>query len=217
MNTKAESYAKVTKPLLRKLLKHQAIALGLHWVFQSLYYMDSTERWFKLSLDLLLTLVFAQALNLLLADKLAWLLGFLLAHTLNFLFNGQIWGVLKTYGSVQQHYVQYTQYVERLGQRAAVEPSIDRLIIYGSLARQEWSPTSDLDARILRKAGFLNGMRACWFLLKERSRSLFNQFPLDLYVIDDMRSITRLREDGMGIALKDEPNPIHTHGIPKNQ
>jgi predicted nucleotidyltransferase len=201
MNTKVESYAKVTKPLLRKLLKYPAIALGLHWVFQSLFYMDSTERRFKLSLDLLLTLAFAPALNLLLADGMAWVLGFLLAHTLNFLFNSQIWGVLKTYGYEQQPYAKFTQYLDQLGYRAAVEPSIDRLIVYGSLARQEWSPASDLDARILRKIGFLNGLRACWFLLKERSRALFNRFPLDLYVIDDINSLYKLRADEIGIVL----------------
>ena len=82
MNTKAESYAKVTKPLLRKLLKHQAIALGLHWVFQSLFYMDSTERRVKPSLYLLLTLAFSPGLTLLFACGLDWVVGFLLAASL---------------------------------------------------------------------------------------------------------------------------------------
>jgi hypothetical protein len=195
MHTRVKSYANMTNPFLRKLLKYPAIALGMHWVFQSLFYMDSTERWFKLSLDSLVTLAFATLLNLLFADNLAWVLGFLLAHTLNFLFNSQIWGVLKTYGYIRLSYVNFTQYVDQLGHRAAVEPSLDHLVICGSLARQEWLPTSDLDARILRKKGVLNGLRACWFLLKERSRALFNRFPLDMYVIDDISSLDKLRAD----------------------
>jgi predicted nucleotidyltransferase len=208
MNAKLESYAKVTNPTLRKLLKHPAVALGLHWAFQSLFYMDTTERWFKLGMDLFLTLALGLALNRVIAGGLAWMLGFLLAHTLNFLFNGQLWGVLKTYGYVQLSYAEFIQYVEQVGRRAANEASIERLVVYGSLARKEWSPASDLDARILRRPGFMNGIRACWFLTKERSLALFHRFPLDLYVVDDIRSLASLRADEKGIELKDNANPV---------
>jgi predicted nucleotidyltransferase len=203
-----DTYAKITYPILRKLLKRPIIAVGLHWAFQSLFYMDSTERWFKLSLDLIFTLVLALTFSARVKGTLACLWGFLLAHTLNFLFNGQIWGVLKTYGYIAQPYTEFFQYVTQLSTRAAREPSIKRLIVYGSLARQDWSPTSDLDGRILRKPGFRNGVRSCWFLMKERSRALVSRFPLDLYVIDDISSLTRLRADEEGIELKDGPNPF---------
>jgi hypothetical protein len=208
-NKKGESYAKITNPILRMLLQRPIAGIGLHWAFQSLFYMDPTERWFKLSLDLILTLLIGLAVSAMVQSTLTWLSSFLLAHTLNFLFNGQLWGVLKTYGYVQKSYIEFTRYVEQLRRRAAGEPSIERLFACGSLARQEWSSASDLDARILRKQGFINGIRACWFLLKERSWALVNRFPLDLYVIDNITSLNRLRANEKGIELKEDTNPIH--------
>lgn len=209
MRIKEKSYAKVTNPILCKLLKHPIVAVGLHWAFQSLFYMDPTERRFKLGMDLIVTLALGLILSARVKGTIAWLCGFLIAHTLNFLFNGQIWGVLKTYGYLEQSSAAFTSYIEQLRMRAAAEPSIERLIVYGSLARRDWSPTSDLDGRIVRKPGFRNGIRSCWFLMRERSRALVRRFPLDLYVVDNASSLSKLRADEDGIELKGDTNPIH--------
>lgn len=200
---KAPHYGKFRSPLLRLILKCPVSALVLHWVFQSLVYMDPTERWFKLGLDAVLTALLAPLLGLFLRPVPALLLSFLVAHTLNFLFNGQLWGALKQYGLVYTSPQALERYLSGLRRRALREPSIRHLYVYGSLAREEWSPFSDLDARLVRRPGFFNGLSACWFVLKERSRALFARFPLDLYVVDRVGNLKKLRPDETVLDLLD--------------
>ena len=71
--------------------RYGKVALPSHWLFQGLFYMDATERLFKLGLDLLGTIVFAILLASFLPAPSALLFGFLAAHSLNFFFNGQLW------------------------------------------------------------------------------------------------------------------------------
>lgn len=198
---KEPHYGKFRSPLLRSILKRPAAALALHWVFQGLVYMDPAERWFKLALDALLTALLAPLLGLFLRPVPALLLSFLAAHTLNFLFNGQLWGALKQYGLVYTSPQIFEGYLSGLRRRASREPSIRHLYVYGSLAREEWSPFSDLDARLVRRPGFFNGLSACWFVLKERSRALFARFPLDLYVIDRVGNLKKLRPDETAVDI----------------
>jgi hypothetical protein len=194
-------YAKVNPHWLRLLLRHPLAALGSHWVWQSLFYMDRTERWFKLGLDALGTALFAAIFS----RKLGWLPGmfaaFLLTHTLNFLFNGHFWGIFKHYGWTYSTREEFLRYVNGMAARARCEPAIAGFVIFGSFSRAEWSPQSDLDARILRKAGAINGLRACWFLLKERTRALFRRFPLDVYILDGVDSKMKLNPNEKGIDL----------------
>lgn len=203
MKAKSGSYAKFEPVIIRRLLRYPLVAVVIHWAFQSLFYMDSTERCFKLGLDVILTGLGAVALGTWLPTRVAWPVAFLVAHTLNFLFNAQLWGVLKHYGLVRTSYDEFYLYVKKLGQRASHDPSIQSLLVYGSLARLGWSPSSDLDARIIRRPGFTNGLRACWFLLLERSRAFVARFPLDVYVLDDRQSLVKLHPDEKGIDLID--------------
>jgi hypothetical protein len=50
----------------------------------------------------------------------------------------------------------------------------------------------------------MNGIRAAWFLLKERTRALFSKFPLDMYVLDSERSLRdrRLKADEQPVLLE---------------
>jgi predicted nucleotidyltransferase len=197
-------YAKVRPGAVRRLLKSPWVAVASHWTFQSLFYMDPTERWFKIGLDLLLTVAGALLLGIWLPGVVPWAMAFALAHTLNFLFNGQLWGVLKHFGLVSFSADQFGQYTQGLRQRARSEPSIRRFLVYGSLVRGEWSSSSDLDARVLRHPGLVNGLRSCWFLMRERTRALFARFPLDIYVADSERSLGKLCPEESAVDLLDE-------------
>jgi len=182
-------YGKFLSRPLRFLYGYPLVAVISHWIFQSLFYMEATERWFKLSLDLILMGLAGFLLNLWLPWQPALIFGFLTAHTLNFLFNGHLWGVLKNYGYVRIAYEDYTRYVSALAWRANQVAAIERIVIVGSLARQEWTPQSDLDARILCKRGAFNNLRVCLFLVKERTRALLQRFPLDLYALDHQSAL----------------------------
>jgi len=201
MTEPTAGYARLKSRLLRRLVQHAPLAVAAHWMFQSLLYMDRTERRFKLSLDLGLTLIGGLALSVWLPGRIAWPAAFLLAHTLNFLFNGQLWGVLKHYGWINHTYEAFTDYVQALHKRAQAEPAIRCLMIYGGLSRRQWTPSSDLDARIVRQPGFINGLRVCCFLLHERSRALLARFPLDIYILDPETSLRKLNPKERPIHL----------------
>ena len=202
---KAQGYAHVSQPALRWLLRSPVAGVAAHWLFQGLFYMDTTERWFKLALDFLLTALAAIPLGIWFRSHMAWPAAFLLAHTLNFLFNGQIWGVLKHYGIGRLSHAEFESYLCQLSQRTGNEPSILWAGVYGGLARGNWSPTSDLDARLVRRPGMINALRACLFVLAERSRALIRKFPLDIYVLDGPGKLSAMRDDEWPKTISGSP------------
>ncbi len=177
-------YCKFESGWLQWLVSHLFVAVAMHWTVQSMLYADATERRFRIGLDLALTVVSALILSLWWSWPVAWIVGFLIAHTLNFLFNAHLCALSKDYGLVQHTYDQYQHYVQSFYTRAQQEPAIAHVELRGGLTRQSWTPYSDLDVRLFRSPGFVNGLRASWFLLCERSRALFAWFPLDAYLRD---------------------------------
>jgi hypothetical protein len=190
----ATGYAHLRLPLLRRLARSPLLTLAAHWAVQGLLYMDCTERRCKLALDLALALLVRFALDRALPPGLAWGVALVIAHTANMLLNGHLWGALKHYALVHHSWDAHARYVDGFVARAWREPAIDSLWICGSLSRDPWSrdawsPASDLDVRLLRRAGLANGVRACWFLLRERTRALCWRFPLDAYVVDSREGL----------------------------
>lgn len=198
-----KGYAKFESSWVRRLLKSPLAAVGSHWIFQSLFYMDGTERRFKLGLNLALTIVFWLLFRQGLPRLTALLPAFLAAHTLNFLLNGHLWGALKHYGYVENSYDAFSAYTDGLAKRTKANQSIIFAAVYGSRVRGEWKATSDLDVRLVRRPGVWHGFRACWFCLSERTRALFSQFPLDIYVLDNKAGLGKLRRDEIGAIVKD--------------
>lgn len=200
---KSKGYAKFESAWIRYLLQSPLTTVGMHWTFQSLFYMDRTERRFKLALDAVLTILFWLFFQFWLPWLVAILLAFLVAHTLNFLLNGHLWGVLKHYGYIENSYEEFSSYAALLAERVKANNSLTYAAVYGSCVREAWHPTSDLDVRIIRKKGFGNGLRACWYCAKERARAFLCGFPLDIYLLDDAKSLNRLRLDELPRVLLD--------------
>jgi predicted nucleotidyltransferase len=191
----AKVYANASHPALRWLLRSPIPALAAHWLFQGLLYMGPTERCFKLALDALLTVLIAVPLNIWFRWDVAWPAALIVAHSLNFLFNGHLWGAVKHYAAVSRSQSEFESYVRQLLARIRDQPSICWAGIYGSQARGDWSQRSDVDVRLVRKRGVANGLRACGFVLAERSRALLHRFPLDLYVLDNLEQVTAMAGD----------------------
>ena len=95
-------------------------------------------------------------------------------------------------------------YAELIAARVRKEHSIKSAATYGSCSRSEWKSSSDLDIRLIRQPGLVNGVWACIFVLTERTRALFNKYPLDIYVLDDIDNLDRLRSDEIPIIISDE-------------
>ncbi len=198
-------YYKVShNPILRTLLRSPVFALAVHWIFQGMLYMDRTELLFKLSLDLSLTIIFWLLLSLLLGLSWGWALlaAFPIAHTVNFLFNGQVWVVLRCFHLISHRRAEFDAYLARLSSRIQSEPSIRWAAAYGSLVREQWHPSSDLDVRMVREPGIHNGLRACCFTMGERTRALFCGFPLDVFLLDGPSKLARMRDDERPAQIK---------------
>lgn len=167
-----------------------------HWVFQGMLYMDTTERMFKLLFDISLSVVGTYLISQSLSLFHSILLSLLIAHTLNWIFNSNLMALFRSFGLVSMSRQDLELYLRRIKQKAQKEDFIICLGIYGSLARGEFKETSDLDIRVIRKPGVITGIRACIFVMKERTWATLNRFPLDIYVLDSSRSLDKkIRKD----------------------
>lgn len=177
------------------------VIIGINWFFQSILYMDRTERAYKLFLELIFALLTFVIISPLTPLWLAIVISLVNGHSLNWLLNGHLFGLLKTfeYGEIDPQ--KLNGYISGFKKRLSEEKSIDEALCYGSLARGEMNNHSDLDVRVIRKKGFVNGIRSCNFVFFERSRALFLKFPLDIYVLDDSSGLSLLRDDEVPIRL----------------
>lgn len=209
-----ELYSKILSiPYLPNFIK-KLMVIGINWTFQSVLYMDRTERTFKLTFNLIFTVIFA----MLLVDyvkplMLSVIIAFIISHTLNWTFNNNLFGLFKTFGNVITPRGKFEEYIKRLQMRIENEPSIVWAGIYGSLVRGEFKETSDLDVRLIRKPGFINGVRACIFVMKERTWANFHKFPLDIYVFDSYSELlTKMKQDeSPEIIYKDHSPGVGLH------
>lgn len=195
-------YAKqVQSSLLKRLLEQPLVGVATHWTFQGMLYMDSTERRFKIVCDALFSLLGFAWLKRHVPTGFALSSAFFLAHTLNFFFNAQLWVALKHYGMVQLTYEAFEGYSRRLADRIRREPTLCYAALYGSRVRDEWHPGSDLDVRVVRRAGWWYGLRACCFVMSERTRALWAGFPLDIYLLDSLEPLSKMSGDEEPLVL----------------
>lgn len=201
-NKSISKYTKLVRSgALQYVLRSPIGGLASHWTFQGMLYADTTERRFKIVLDGLLTAIAWPLLHMWWSWYVALIIAFLLAHSLNFLFNAQMWVLFKNYGLTSVSLGSFEEYKNSLQIRASSEPSIQYAAIYGSVSRLSWSTSSDIDVRLVRRAGLSNGIRACLFVLLERTRALIKGFPLDIYVLDSFSPLKDMRQDENPIIL----------------
>ena len=189
-----KGYAKIKTPWLRWLFRAPLTAVVSHWFFQGILYMDWGERIFKFLLDVSMALLFLLVIHQWLNLWVSFLFAILLAHTLNFIFNAHLWGALKHYGLVRNTFEAYHRYVELLEGRINAEVSLQEWFLIGSQLEGEWTPGSDIDLRLVRKSGWGNWLKACIFVMVERSRAFFAHFPMDIYVIDNLDHLLKMEK-----------------------
>jgi predicted nucleotidyltransferase len=181
-----------TSPIIKKFMGYPISGIFVHWLLQSMLYMDKTELIFKIWLEVSFIAIFYFILKIRLSFIPASILALLISHTINFLFNAQLFVVLKHYGLVHHSERDFSNFIDEFNKRLTREPSIIYAGIYGSFVRGRWRSSSDLDVRLVRDNGWIAGLRACLFLLRERTRALFSGFPLDIYVLDRYSRLDRL-------------------------
>jgi len=211
MNTYFREIAKTDKyPFLFRFL----VLMLSSWLFQGILYMDKTEKLFKIFTDVFLVTCIFFLLN----HHYPWVTNALIAvslgHTINWIINGQICVVCKNLKLLNNDLITFRGYVNEIQLRIKKEPSIEAAAVFGSLSRESLRETSDLDIRILRKSGMLNGIRACIFVLFERSRGLYSRFPIDIFALDSPEQLDKLDSDEVPIILYDPDKTLaHFYGI----
>lgn len=205
-----DGYVKTSIPLINALFKFKLFIIISNWIFQGMLYADKTERAFRLLLDGLMTLIlYAFFINLIQGAYTVLTFSFFVAHTVNWIFNGQLFVLGRYVGVKPKKQDHFDKYINKLKYRAEREKSIKLVAVYGSMSRNDLSESSDLDVRILRKRGFLNGLNACLFGFSERTIALFSRFPLDMYVIDSPNHLLKMRSDEVPEILYDPHNILN--------
>ncbi len=199
-------------PKNKVLYNMMASSLGvtvINWVLQDILGMDTSERWFKVSLDIVLTLILIPFFLFFFTFWPAMLLALVLAHTINWLFNGHFFDAVGRFHSLCKMTLgKMIAYLQEIELRAKRRNSLLCILVIGGITRgQKIRNTSDVDIRFVRKKGFWNGLAANFGGMNERTRALFAKFPLDLYVYDDTKSLDRLRKDEKPIIVYD-PNKV---------
>lgn len=177
------------------------------WLFQGIFYMDTTEKYFKVLLDFIIFFPLFFTLNNYLTILLSFLIAITLSHTINWIFNGQIFVLLKNLRLINTTTSRFFDYLEDFKKRVENENSIVAAAAFGSLSREKIKKTSDLDIRVIRNPGIINGINACVFVLKERTKSFFKGFPLDIYLLDSSEMVDKHIKKEKPIIIYD-PNII---------
>jgi L-malate glycosyltransferase len=199
-------HRKLSKDKETSLLIKIPILTFSSWLFQGMLYMDKSEQKFKIILDFIIFLpllvLFMQYLNVFTSIFIS----IILSHTLNWIFNGQIFVLLKNFKLLNTPIEYFTNYLDSIKIKVENEDYIIAVAAFGSISREKLQTTSDLDIRLIRKSGIINGTKACFFVLKERTISFFNGFPLDIYVLDDINMIHKHIKNENPIIIYDPYN-----------
>lgn len=165
-----------------------------YWLVQGVMYMNWVERLHRFALEGALILVLAWLFGVPGAGAGGWIAAFLVGHTLSGIFNGHPFAVLAHDAGV--HSVCYYRDKDRFlayvdDMQARLErrrPSyLAGALIFGSIVRGVFRPTSDLDVRYIAMPGFLNGLRTTHLVFLERLRATLKGFPMDIYMFRDAR------------------------------
>lgn len=191
------------------------VTLVKFWVFQGALYMNNVERLHRLLLELLVMAPLggiAMAAGFDSAGAIG--IAFIVAHTMNAVFNGQLWALLihdnprfNRYRSPEK----YLAWIEALKIRfeGSRPPCLREVLVFGSVVRGVFRETSDLDVRFIAADGFWNAFRAAHLVFLERARSTFSGFPLDLYMFRTREETeTKMRVQGEpAVRLYGAPAP----------
>lgn len=163
-----------------------------YWLVQGVMYMNWVERIHRLVLEAVLILALVWLLGLVGSGIWVLVVAFLAGHTLSGIFNGHPFAVLAHDAGVHSvcYYrdkSRFLDYVE--GMRARLERDqpdyLAGALIFGSIVRGVFRPSSDLDVRYIPMPGFMNAFRTAHLVFLERLRATLRGFPMDAYMFMD--------------------------------
>lgn len=163
--------------------------------------MDNRERLFKISLDVISTVL------LLFLNINIWC-AILLAHTINLFINGHYYVLKKNIGKGRTDPAFFIGYINKIYGRIQKVTFFVGAAAYGSLSRNEFKDTSDFDVRIFPNNDSFSWLKTVIWVALERFRALLNSFPLDIYAFDLDVIDSKMRSDEPPILLSDPKGEI---------
>jgi len=193
--------------------KAEYLVLIKQWIHQGFTYLDQTEMFYRVIWEIIPFSMAAFLLATFTELRIAYILiiSFLISHTLNWIFNYNFWTCITfTFPSKTNPGRQQTiKYLAKMQNRMMKYDSIGGCMLYGSIARGKWHEKSDLDMRVLRKSGFINGFKSYLIICLERLIAFLEGQPLDLYLADSENFLNKMREDEFPIFLKNNDDRLH--------
>jgi len=185
-----------------------------YWLVQGVLYMNWAERLHRFILEALLIVSFAVLFGFLGSGAWVWVAAFVASHTLSAIFNGHPFAVLVHDAGIRSvcYYRdrdRFLGYVEDMQARLerGLPDYLAGVLIFGSIVRGIFRPTSDLDVRYISAPGFWNGLRTAHLVFQERLRATLRGFPMDIYMFRDAR------ETAVKMNVSEEPPvALYSHG-----
>lgn len=184
------------------------------WAHQAFFYQDPAQRIGWLALELIVMFVSALLISKIslipLFNIRLWAAALPIAHTANWVFNGNWWaGMLFTFPRLRNPGEKATcDYLNSMASRLRPWHAISGVMIFGSVSRGQWHDRSDLDMRLLRREGLLNGIIAVGILFREKFIALSVRQPLDIYLADGVDFLSKLRSDEPPVFLKKDDSRL---------
>ena len=189
------------------------ILLFSNWFFQGIWNSDVTEKVYKVSFTAFFTVIFFILFKL---DSigLSFFIAFLIAHTLNWLVNCSVSGILVHRLFLWKVSKEKTfNYLKSLKKRTDNSDVICYCAVFGSIARGELKVSSDVDVGFLRKPGFFNALKGLFFITLERFRTNITGIPFEGYLVDSIeKMVIRFENEQIPVVLK-QSELIKINGI----
>ncbi|HEY9202193.1 MAG TPA: nucleotidyltransferase domain-containing protein [Gammaproteobacteria bacterium] len=189
--------------MIGRLLKTRLAVIASNWVFQGMRYMNMYEISLKLLIDIVFTVLLYHLLSFYLNVASSLIVSVLVAHTLNWVFNGHIFVLMRYVAPVPKTEQDFEDFIQKMKDISLKWSSVDGVAIYGSYCRGALHKFSDLDVRVITQPGMINSISGAVFCLYLRLIAFFDVFPLDIYACDKMMLLDRMRDDEWPYILID--------------
>lgn len=204
-------YGNIKNYWLQPLLRRRFFVIAANWVFQNTLIMAKSELVFRFILESAFVVLIFSSLSSIVSCAENAVLSILIAHTVNWIINGNLWVTQKFFGRRfdPERMIKFLftfRDKERLSQEG-----IAAIAAFGSLSRGEFSESSDLDIRIVRRLGLYNWIKANLVTLKLRLMAFAKRIPIDSCVLDSVNQIyEHISPNEPPVVIYDPDNSLST-------
>jgi hypothetical protein len=196
---------------LRRLMQSFPAILAINWCFQGMRGMDGRELRFRLASETALMIILALLLTRMgLGELAAIAAAAIIAHSLYFLFNGQLWVCARYCAAYRRDPKALDRFLIRTSEKLCRLEWLDEALCIGSQGAGLGTRTSrsDIDLRLIFPSGLLNTLRVNLLLLQLRVEALASMIPLDLYAYDRPESLLRFNQTEPLLVILDRKSRL---------